>query len=230
MQPRTLRIGPSRHAGYRQTCPHTLASRFSHLKARTREADGSTGRARERTAVESGMVTERMGTAVDRRGSDTKRLYRYWTYACFALLSMMLLGCRERSSDASQRILGRWEVIAREGMNVPNSFFWLTMDTIEFREDGEVWALIHDTSAAGELRLNKTAVYSVVGENGIEFVGACRHQDPCTAAYTLTLKGDEAQIFDAEGRLELVRVGPLSSAPPPRVVGPSASATPSPSQ
>jgi hypothetical protein len=113
-----------------------------------------------------------------------------------------------------------------EGMNVPNSFFWLTMDTIEFRADGEVWALIHDTSAAGGLRLNSTGAYSLVGEDGIEFVGACRHQDPCTGVYTLSFRGDEAQIFDVGGRLELLRARPPSSERPPRIVGPSASATP----
>jgi hypothetical protein len=181
------------------------------------------------------MVVERMEVAVDRRGSDTMtlRVFRrvFRASVSVALLSMLLCGCGRKSPEASQRILGRWEVIRMEGMNLPNSFFWFTMDYVEFREDGEVWALmVEPTGTGSDIGLNKTGAYSLVGEDRIEFAGACRHQDPCTGAYTLTLNGDDAQIFDEGGRLELKRAGPPSSAPPPPVVGPSASATPSPAQ
>jgi hypothetical protein len=177
------------------------------------------------------MVVERMEVAVDRRGSDTMSLRVFRTGVSIALLSMLLCGCGTKGSESSQRILGRWEVIQMEGMNVPNSFFWFTMDYVEFREDGQVWALMVDPTGTGnDVGLNKTAAYSVVGEDRIEFVGACRHQDPCTGVYTLTLNGDDAQVFDVGGRLELVRAGPPSSDAPPTVVGPSASATPAPSQ
>ena len=118
-------------------------------------------------------------------------------------------------------------VINKQGINVPNSFFWFTMDYVEFREDGTVWALMQWPPDVGsDIRLNKTAEYFLVGENQIKFVGACRHQDPCTGFYTATLKGNELQIFDAEGRLELKQVGPPSKDLPPTVVGPSPTSTP----
>jgi hypothetical protein len=146
-----------------------------------------------------------------------------------ALLPVLLSDCERELPTASQRILGRWEVVQMEGMNVPNSFFWFTMDAIEFREDGEVWALMEAPPGTGSgVRLNKTAAYSLVGEDQMQIVGACRHQDPCTGVYSVTLKGDDLTIFDAEGRLELRRAGPPSLDLPPTVVGPSPSATPLP--
>jgi hypothetical protein len=112
-------------------------------------------------------------------------------------------------------------------MNVPNSFFWFAMDYLEFREDGQVWALIEwPPETRSDTRLNKTAEYALVGEDQIEFVGSCRHRDPCTGTYTATLEGDKLRIFDAEGRLELSRVGPPSKGLPPTAVGPSPSPTP----
>jgi len=177
------------------------------------------------------MVAERLEGAEGRRGSDRmslcvfRRVFR--ASVSIALLSILLCRCGSKGPEASQRILGRWEVIRMEGIHVPNSFFWFTMDYVEFREDGEVWALmVGPTGTGSDIGLNKTAAYSLVGEDRIEFVGACRHEDPCTGAYTLTLNGDDALIFDAGGRLELKRAGPPSSDPPPPVVGPSATATP----
>jgi len=145
----------------------------------------------------------------------------------FALLSVLVCSCGREVIESSQSILGRWRVINKRGINVPHSFFWFTMDYIEFREDGTVWALMQWPPDVGsDIRVNKTAEYSLVGEYQIEFVGACRHQDPCTGSYTATLKGDELQIFDAEGRLVLKRAGPPSEDLPPTVVGPSPSSTP----
>lgn len=180
----------------------------------------------ERTAAESGGIIDGMEIAADPRGSDSMPL-RIRAGEFMALLAILLCGCGWTEPEPSQRILGRWEVVQMEGMNVPNSFFWLTMDTIEFRADGEVWALIlaPDDAESG-MKLNSIGAYTVVGEDQIEFVGACRHQDPCTGVYSLSFSGDEAQIFDTGGRLELVRAGPPSSKRPPRIVGPSASATP----
>jgi len=144
-----------------------------------------------------------------------------------ALLSVLVSGCSREGTESSQSILGRWRVINKQGINVPNSFFWFTMDYVEFREDGTVWALMKWPSDVGsDIRLNKTAEYSLVGEHQIEFVGACRHQDPCTGSYTATLKGDELQILGVDGRLELKRVGPPSEDLPLTVVGPSPSPTP----
>jgi hypothetical protein len=117
-------------------------------------------------------------------------------------------------------------VIDKQGINVPNSFFWFVMDYVEFREDGTVLALmLWPPDAGSEIRLNKTAEYYLVGEQQIAFVGACRYQDPCTGTYTVTLKENELRIFDADGRLTLERVGPPSSDLPPPAVGPSPSPT-----
>jgi hypothetical protein len=143
-----------------------------------------------------------------------------------ALLLLLAIGCSEEDSS-SQRVLGRWEVIGNQGISVPNSFFWFIMDYLEFREDGTVLALVKWPPDVGsDIRLNKTASYSLVGENQIEFVGACRHQDPCTGVYTTTLKGDKLQIFGTHGVLTLMRVGPPGENLPPKIVGPSASPTP----
>jgi hypothetical protein len=145
----------------------------------------------------------------------------------FALLSMLVSSCGREVTESPQSILGRWRVINKQGINVPHSFFWFTMDYVEFREDGTVWGLMQWPPDVGsEIRLNKTAEYSLVGEHQIEFVGACRHQDSCTGSYTATLEGDELQIFNVEGRLELERVGPPSEDLPPTVVGPSPSSIP----
>jgi hypothetical protein len=143
------------------------------------------------------------------------------------LLSIVVSGCCGKAPESPQSVLGRWRVIDNQSISVPNSFFWFTMDYIEFREDGTVWALMEwPPDVGGDIRLNKTAEYSLVGEHRIEFVGACRHQYPCTGIYTVTLEGDELQIFDMEGKLELKWVGPPSKGPPPTVVGPSPSPTP----
>ena len=155
------------------------------------------------------------------------QLRSLWVSISFALLSVLASDCSREATESSQSILGRWRVTNKQDISVPNSFFWFTMDYVEFREDGTVWALVQWPPGIGsEIRLNKTAEYFLVGENQIEFVGACRHQDPCTGFYTATLKGNELQIFDAEGRLELKQVGPPSEDLPPKVAGPSPTSTP----
>ena len=139
------------------------------------------------------------------------------------LLSLLISGCGDEDSS----VLGRWEVIYKQGISVPNSFFWFSMDYLEFREDGTVLALVKWPPGVGrDVRLNKTARYSLVGERQVEFVGACRYQDPCTGAYTMTLRGDRLHVFDSDGMLALVRVGPPSKDLPPTIVGPSPSPTP----
>lgn len=155
------------------------------------------------------------------------QLRSLWVSISFALLSVLASGCGREDTESSQSILGRWRVMNKQGINVPNSFFWFTMDYVEFREDGTVWALMEWPPGIGsEIRLNKTAEYSLVDEHQIEFMGACRHQDPCKGSYTTNLKGDDLQIFDAEGRLELKRAGPPSEDLPLTVVGPSPTSTP----
>jgi hypothetical protein len=78
-----------------------------------------------------------------------------------------------------------------------------------------------------ELRLNAWTTYSFVGDDRIEIAGSCRHEDPCTGTYTVTLDGDTLELSDDEGRMLLELSGPPSDYPPPRVVGPSPSPTPS---
>ncbi len=141
------------------------------------------------------------------------------------LSSLLLSGCGKEAST-SQSILGRWRVINHRGVNVPNSFFWFSMDYLEFREDGTVLALVKWPPEVGsDIRLNKTTKYSIVGEHQIEFIGVCRYQDPCTGVYTVTLRGDRLQIFDADGELTLMRVGPPGQDLPSTIIGPSPSPT-----
>jgi hypothetical protein len=124
-------------------------------------------------------------------------------------------------------VLGRWRVVEKDGMNVPNSFFWASMDYVEFRAGGTVLALVDwppDTPA--EIRLNQTGQYSLVEDDEIEFVGSCRHEDPCTGTYRVELRGDSLAIVNAEGKLQLQRVGPPGEDIPARIMGPSPSPTP----
>jgi len=142
------------------------------------------------------------------------------------LLSLLLGGC-SKERPLAQGILGRWQVIDNLGIGVPHSFFWLSMDWIEFREDGTALALIDwPPGGGGEVRLNGTTRYQTVGERQVEFVGSCRHADPCTGVYTATLSGDRLEIGNAEGRLTLAHSGPAGQELPPTVVGPSPSPTP----
>ena len=118
-------------------------------------------------------------------------------------------------------------MIDSQGLNVPHSFFWFMMDQLEFRQDGALWGLMLWPPGGGtELRLNAWTTYTFVGPDQIEITGSCRHEDPCTGAYTVTLDGDTLELFDEEGRMRLERTGPPSAVPPPKVVGPSASPTP----
>ena len=112
-------------------------------------------------------------------------------------------------------------------MSVPHSFFWYSMDYLEFRDDGVVWALVRWPPGTGsELRLNRTGQYALVAPDQIEFPGSCRHQDPCTGHYSLNLVGDRLQIEDAESKLLLDLAGPISREQPPGILGPSPSPTP----
>lgn len=124
-------------------------------------------------------------------------------------------------------VLGRWRVIETAGMSVPNSFFWASMDYVEFRADGTVLALVDwPPDSRSEIRLNTTGQYARVADNRIEFVGACRHEDPCTGAYRVELRGDDLEISADEARLKLQRVGPPGADIPPPIFGPSPSPTP----
>ena len=102
------------------------------------------------------------------------------------------------------------------------------MDFVEFRQEGVVWGLIHWPPDGGdEIRLNATGQYALVDDGRIEFVGSCRHQDPCTGAYTIAFSGkDGLQIVSDDATLSLERVGSPSEAPPLEVEGPSPSPTP----
>jgi len=112
-------------------------------------------------------------------------------------------------------------------MSVPNSFFWFMMDYVEFREDGTVWGLMDWPPDGGdEIRLNVTGAYFRRDDGTIEFVGTCRHEDPCTGTYEAVLKDDTLLLSSSEARLELERAGPPSQRPPPEVMGPSPSPTP----
>ena len=143
------------------------------------------------------------------------------------LLSVLISGCSNKVTGSSPDVLGRWKVIKNQGVSVPHSFFWFIIDYVEFRDDGTVLGLMEWPPDGGnEIRLNKTAKYSLVNEHQIEFVGDCRHQGPCTGVYTITLKADRLRIFDAEDQLDLKRVGSPSKELPPTVIGPSPSPTP----
>jgi hypothetical protein len=146
---------------------------------------------------------------------------------CFVLLSILFSACGQATPVSAQTILGRWQVTDNSHMAVPNSFFWFTMEYVEFRGDGTVASLIRWSSMDGpELRLHKTAHYALTDTNHLAVTGACRHHDPCTGFYTAMLAGDELTIADTVGRLELKRVGDASEVLPPPFEGPLPSPTP----
>ena len=156
------------------------------------------------------------------------RLSVLFMTAGLIILTGIASGCRNTPTDPTVDILGRWEVVQQEAISVPNSFFWFSMDYVEFRVDGTVWGLIAwpPGSESDDLRLNKTAQYTLTADSQIEFVGSCRHQDPCTGVYTLALTADALQIFDTNGTLNLKRVALPGKSVPPTVIGPAPSATP----
>jgi len=128
-------------------------------------------------------------------------------------------------------VVGRWKLQGKPGLNVPNSFFWFSMDYLEFRDDGTVWGLMRWPPGDGdEIRLNKMAQYTLRGENRIEFVGSCRHQDPCTDVYTLTRTAGTLQIFDGSNTLTLQWVAPPAKTLPPPAPGPAPSPRPTPAK
>jgi hypothetical protein len=151
----------------------------------------------------------------------------FWCLGPFLALLVFLAGGCSRESALARGIVGRWRVGENQGIGVPNSFFWNQMDWIEFREDGTALALIQWPPDGGsEVRLNGKTRYRTIGKSQIEFVGSCRHADPCTGVYTATLRHSALEIRDAEGELTLRRVGPTARELPPTVVGPSPSPTP----
>jgi hypothetical protein len=142
------------------------------------------------------------------------------------LLAVALNSCGRTTPASAQTLLGRWHVTNEQNLSVPNSFFWFSMDYVEFRADGTVASLIQSPPNETELRLNKTARYALTNTRHLAVTGACRHQDPCIGLYTTALAGDELTIFDSGGQLVLVRVGDASEELAPTAVGPAPSPTP----
>jgi hypothetical protein len=153
---------------------------------------------------------------------------------CFISTSIILLvicgivcGCTLANNQSPGSIIGRWQIISNQGVDIPNSFFWLMMDYIEFRENGEVWALMGwPPGEDQEIRLNGLTEYAIISENQVEITGSCRHQDPCTGIYITTFKGEGLRIIDTEKVLLLKWVGPSSAGRPPDVSGPFPTSTP----
>lgn len=142
------------------------------------------------------------------------------------LIATLAGACGRAPALSAQTILGRWEVLESRGMTAPESFFWFTMEYVEFRADGTIASLIRWPPAGGaELRLNTTARYVLADPQQLAVTGACRHADPCTGRYAATLAGDELTIADATGRLVLRRVAGVSAELPPPA-GPRPSPTP----
>jgi hypothetical protein len=154
-------------------------------------------------------------------------LHRRWTCLLIALLLQWASACQPAPANPAERIQARWQVDDSQGMNVPHSFFWFTMDYIEFRPDGTIWGLMGwPPGEDGDLRLNVTGEYALVGGDQIEFVGACRYEDPCTGRYTLTFQGDSLELSGAGSRLLLKQAGPPSKEAPPPPPAPAPSPTP----
>ncbi|MGD2104143.1 MAG: hypothetical protein PVJ55_03375 [Anaerolineae bacterium] len=148
-----------------------------------------------------------------------------------AWLLVLFGGCGSDRTELSQALLGRWEVVHKQGMSVPHSFFWLSMDYVEFRTDGTVWALMEWPPGGGsEIRLNGTTACSLPEERQIAFEGSCRHQGPCVGVYAATLRYDKLTLSQGDDAWILRRVGPSSEEVPPTAIGPAPSPTPVASQ
>jgi hypothetical protein len=101
------------------------------------------------------------------------------------------------------------------------------MDYIEFRENGEVFALMGwPPGEDQEIRLNGVTEYAIIGEDQVEITGSCRHQDPCTGTYTMVFKGEGLRIIDAEKVLLLKWVALPEEGRPPDVGRPFPTSTP----
>jgi hypothetical protein len=134
-------------------------------------------------------------------------------------------------TNSQSRLFAIWEVFGDHSINTPHSFFWFAMDYLEFRDDGEVWALMWWPPGSGsELKLNKIAEYTSDHERQITFWGSCRHQDKCSGTYSMSFEGETLYIQTGNERMVLKRFSDPSVHKPPMVNGPSATATPAPSQ
>ena len=153
----------------------------------------------------------------------------HWPRLFFAVCLILLLGsgCIGGTPNSPPNVVGRWVVVRNDGMNTPYSFFWFSMEYVEFRADGVVWGLMTwppGDDSAGEIRLNKTAGYTLVGDNRVEFTGSCRHHDSCTGVYTIGRTANGLKIFNADGALKLEWLAPPAKALPAPVPGPAPSA------
>ncbi len=142
-------------------------------------------------------------------------------FSCW-LLSITAIGCRPgRNAVFQQDVAGRWAVQDGSTLTVPNSFFWFSMDVIEFRPDGTVLGLMFwPPDSRAELRLNKTAEYRLLEDGRMEIVGSCRHEDPCGGVYDLSLSGESLRLFNDSDEMQLKRSGPATQGTVPRVIGP----------
>lgn len=145
------------------------------------------------------------------------------------MLLFLLPGCviEDQLNQDQPNIVGRWRIIHNDQVVIPNSFFWLEIDYLEFREDGLLLGLIDSPPGApNQLRLNAEVQYRLIGSDQVAITGACRHEDPCTGQYTLQFSENELEISADESRLMLAYVGPPEATIPAEAPGPAATATP----
>ncbi|MDX1418040.1 MAG: lipocalin family protein [Candidatus Promineifilaceae bacterium] len=154
-------------------------------------------------------------------------------HALLALGVALLLFCTAcggevgSQKDSAAAIVGRWKLIENDGVTVPHSFFWFSMDFIEIRADGMMLGLMKWPPEDGvELRLNKTAEYTWTIDGRLQISGSCRYQDPCTGLYDPVWQNDHLRLEMGNAFLEMRRTGPVIEATILPIPGPSPSATP----
>lgn len=132
------------------------------------------------------------------------------------------LGCEALNQDKPGNILaGRWQILDRAGLNEPHSFFWFTMDFVEFKANGTLLGLMVWPPDSGEtVRLNKTAGYRILEDGRIEIIGRCRYEDPCSAVFEMAFGNGTLRLSNESAFMELRRSGPEATDDIPTVPGP----------
>jgi len=155
------------------------------------------------------------------------------TRLCLALILLsFLVACGgtfqigvEAADEASTGILGRWQRISPAGPGDPNE---LSLEYIEFRENGVLLNLIKDEGTGQFWLNNNSATYSLPTASQMQVVGTCYkgwERYTCSRTYAIVLAGDNLKI-SGDQQAEYQRISGLSSELPPTLAPPFPSPTP----
>ena len=160
---------------------------------------------------------------------------RRGTLLAVALAAALLAGCAPSIADHERAIQGRWRRVVPSpqlsGDFVGDPLGTLAADTFELRPGGVLLSLGID-EGSGWAWTTMTGEYAITAADQITVKGKCWQgwdSYDCSQAYGFDLKGDSLTITSSgpqAGQSSYTRVGAVSLTPPPTIVPPMPSATP----